>query len=389
MANLDAAKAKRRKERQRARAAEANGAQAKNGEAGRPAKSKTREWVDAIVFAVVVMVIVRTLIFDLFRIPTPSMEKNLLVGDYLFVSKLHYGTRLPMGLCVPFTDACVPGVRFPYLRLPGFTDVDRGDAVVFNWPADPEDKLINRRMHYIKRVIGLPGETLAVRNKVVHVDGEPLPFGEGMQQRWNVRLSGAGTRLPESRLRELGVTDVGATSDPRLVQLTATREAAEAIGAWSYVDGVEPAVVPSAAAYSRPLYPPDRAYTADNYGPVRIPAEGMTVALTPETWDLYETVIRRYEGHEAEALPGGGYAIDGEAATSYTFAQDYYFVMGDNRDNSEDSRFWGFVPMDHVVGKAVLVYFSWDLSDGLPRFSRMFTPIGDDGLNAELVEVEG
>ena len=388
MANPDAARAKRRKERQRARttrAAETNGARAQGDGAGRPPKSKTREWVDAVVFAVVVMVIVRTLIFDLFRIPTPSMEKNLLVGDYLFVSKLHYGTRLPMGLCIPFTDACVPGVRFPYVRLPGFTDVGRGDAVVFNWPADPEDKNVDRRMHYIKRVVGLPGETLAVRNKVVHVDGEPLPLGGGMQQLWNVYKDGQGLRLPESRLRELGVSDVGATNDPRLVQLVATREAAEAIAAWSYVERVEPSAVSSPGAYATPLYPPGQGYTADNYGPVRIPAEGVTVELTPQTWALYETVIERYEGHEAEPLPGGGYAIDGEAATAYTFEQDYYFVMGDNRDNSEDSRFWGFVPMDHVVGKAVLVYFSWSPGDGPPRLGRMFTPIDDDGLNVAAV----
>ncbi|MGI9174814.1 MAG: signal peptidase I [Rhodothermales bacterium] len=386
MANAEATQAKRRKERQRARAAraaEANGSPSKNGKNdGRPPKGKTREWVDAIVFAVVVMVIVRTLFFDLFRIPTPSMEKNLLVGDYLFVSKLHYGTRLPMGICVPFTDACVPGIRFPYIRLPGFTDVDRGDAVVFNWPADPEDKNVDRRMHYIKRVVGLPGETLAVRNKVVHVDGEPLPFGEGMQQRWDVFTNEAGLRLPESRLRELGVTDVGGTNDPRRVHITATREAAEAIAAWPYVERVEPSIVPSAAVYSTSLYPADQGYTADNYGPVQIPEKGQTVTLSPQTWALYETVISRYEGHTTQAQPGGGYTIEGQPATTYTFEQDYYFVMGDNRDNSEDSRFWGFVPMDHVVGKAIMVYFSWSPGDGPPRISRMFTPIGDDGLNA-------
>ena len=336
-------------------------------------KGKIREWTDALIFALVVMLIVRTLIFDLFRIPTPSMEKSLLVGDYLFVSKLHYGTRTPLTLGIPFTQLYLKGLALPHTRLPGFTDVQRWDAVVFNYP--PDALPIDRKMHYIKRVVGLPGETLEVRDKAVYVDGEALPLREGMQQYWDVYKKDRQVRLSEARLRELGVTEFGATQDPNVVRMVATPEAVEQIRAWPWIDRVEPYVAPENSGYGAYMYPSGHGYTPDNYGPVTIPAEGMTVQLTETNWDVYAPVIERYEEHTVRRLSDGGFEIDGEQATEYTFSQDYYFMMGDNRDNSEDSRFWGFVPMSHVVGKAVLVYFSWDAERTLPRLSRLFTLI--------------
>lgn len=333
-----------------------------------------RQWGEALFFAAIVVLIVRTLFFDLFRIPTPSMEKNLLVGDYLFVSKLHYGTRLPLTLGVPFTSWHLPGVRFPYTRLPGFSDVERGDAIVFNYP--PEQQPIDRKMHYIKRVIGMPGETLSVRDKVVHIDGEPLPLGTGMQQFWYVYKSDPRYRLPASRLRELGVSDRRPTQDESVVRVLATRSAVEAMTAWPSVERVEPYIARD-DAYSALMYPPGRGYTPDNYGPIRIPVEGESVVLTGENWPVYEPVISRYEGHTTQRVGDDGFRIDGEPATTYTFTQDYFFAMGDNRDNSEDSRFWGFVPENHIVGKALFTYFSWDSESTLPRFGRIFRPIQD------------
>ena len=327
-----------------------------------------------MVFAVVVMVILRTLFFDLFRIPTPSMEKNLLVGDYLFVSKLHYGTRTPMTLGVPFTQVYLPGLKFPSARLPGFSEVKRDDAVVFNWPADNVD-VIERRMHYIKRVVGLPGETVAVVGKQVQINGETLPLQTGMQQYWRIYKTDPRVQLNRTALQELGITDVLQTADPAVVQLNATEDAAETIAAWPWVERVEPAVVSSNTVYDAAMYPPGRGWTPDNYGPVRIPGEGMTYELTEENWPFYETVISRYEGHQTGRTSDGEFLIDGSLATEYTFEQDYFFAMGDNRDNSEDSRFWGFVPMDHIVGKALLVYFSWDKDSMLPRFGRLFSTI--------------
>jgi len=372
-----ATKTQRQKEREKRRANREKTRERSNGrpEDAPPKKSKLREWVDALVFAAVVMLIVRTLFFDLFKIPTPSMERNLLVGDFIFVSKLHYGTRTPMTLGVPFTQIYLKGLELPWTRLPGFSEIKRLDDVVFNYPVD--EAPIERKTHYIKRVMGLPGETLEVRDKVVHIDGEPIPLMEGMQQRWIVYKSSPSVRLSRSKLEELGVAPDGFVDPPNsnIAQVNATPEAVRVIESWPWVERVEPAIATD-PGYSDLMYPPGRGWTPDNYGPVSIPAEGETVTLTPETWAEYETVIRRYEGHTTARGDGGTYLIDGKPATTYTFAQDYYFMMGDNRDNSEDSRFWGFVPMDHIVGKAVLIYFSWEKGEGdligIPRFGRIF-----------------
>lgn len=337
---------------------------------GRRRKSKFREWSDAIVFALVVMLIVRTLLFDLFRIPTPSMEKNLLIGDYLFVSKLHYGTRTPMTIGIPFTQIFLKGIDLPHTRGPGFSSIQRGDAIVFNFP--PEEKPVDRKMHYIKRVVGLPGESLEVVNKVVHVDGEDLPLLDGMQQYWNVYKRDPRVHLSGAALRNLGVSDVQGTSNPTVVRVLATGTAVDEIRSWPWVERVDPYIAPGNVGYSALMYPPGRDYTPDNYGPIPIPAKGMNVRLTPENIPLYEPVITNYEHHAVQMLEDGTIEIDGVRVDSYTFEQDYYFVMGDNRDNSEDSRFWGFVPMDHVVGKAILIYFSWDADAMLPRFGRIF-----------------
>ena len=341
-------------------------------------KGAVREWLDAMVFAIIVMVIVRSLFFDLFRIPTPSMENSLLVGDYLIVSKLHYGTRTPMTLGIPFTAIHIKGLELPWTRLPGFTEVKRGDAVVFNWPGDGA-ATIDRKMHYIKRVVGMPGEMISVIDKVVHVNGEPLHLSETMLQEWFVEKRDDRVRLSGTRLRELGVKQITPTNSARVLRVLATKGAADGIRELPYVVEVRPAIARANEAYQSFLYPGGRSYTPDNYGPLTIPMAGQEVTLTEENWPVLQPVISRYEGRQTGTGPDE-YLIDGVPAATYTFAQDYYFVMGDSRDNSEDSRFWGFVPMDHIVGKAVVVYFSWN-ADGSPpffgqvRFGRMFSLI--------------
>ena len=336
-------------------------------------KGPVREWIDALVFAVVVMVIIRTLFFDLFRIPTPSMEQNLLVGDYLFVSKLHYGTRTPISLGIPFTQVYLPNLTLPWTRFPGFGEVERGDAMVFNWPAD-RGKPVDRKMHYIKRVVGLPGDTVRVGNKTVYINGTPQALLDGMQQQWYVfkkdpRVSISGRRLG------LGIEDLTPTPDPSIVRILATQSAADSLAQWDTVDRVAPAITRSDAGYSSHMYPANAGYTPDNYGPVRVPIEGEEITFSEENWPYLEGVLRDYEGVTVMAN-ADGYWINGELSSSFTFTQDYFFVMGDNRDNSEDSRFWGFVPMSHVVGKALLTYFSWDADGGMPllgqiRYSRI------------------
>ena len=341
---------------------------------GKPRKSKLREWIEALVFAVIVMVIVRTLFFDLFRIPTPSMEKSLLVGDYLFVSKLHYGTRTPMTIGIPFTDIYLPGFEIPSTRLPGFSEVKRGDAIVFNWPAD-NVSAIDRRTHYIKRVVGLPGETLQIRDKGVYIDGNFNAMLPSMQQFWYIYKKGPQFTLSPTALKDLGVGEIVQSANPSVVRIVATNPAVEKIRSWPGVDRVEPVIAPTNEVYDNAMYPPRHGFTPDNFGPITIPKKGETVTLNEENWPFIALVITRYEGHEAERNVDGTFTIDASPASTYTFAQDYFFAMGDNRDNSEDSRFWGFVPMDHVVGRAILIYFSWNKDSNLPRFSRLLSNI--------------
>jgi len=266
----------------------------------------------------------------------------------------------------------VPGITFPYERLPGFSRVQRGDAIVFNFP--PDDAPTDRKVHYIKRVIGMPGDTLAVRDKLVHIDGEPLPLGRGMMQTWTVTKSDPRYQIPRSRMDAIGIEQIQPTQSATTVRMLATPAAVRQVQEWSWVESVEPYVTTN-DSYNGLMYPADRDYTRDNYGPVHIPAEGETVRLTTRNWPVYKPVITQYEGKDARQMTDSTFAIEGERTTTYTFTQDYFFVMGDNRDNSEDSRFWGFVPMTHIVGKAVITYFSWDYQSWMPRFGRILDPI--------------
>jgi signal peptidase I, bacterial type len=258
--------------------------------------------------------------------------------------------------------------------------VQRGDPIVFNYP--PDDEPIDRKVHYVKRVIGMPGDTLSVRDKLVHIDGDPLPLGRGMQQYWTVTKSDARYQIPRRRMEEMGISEVRRTNRAETVRVLATPEGAKQMRQRSWVRSIEPYVLNS-DEYNDLMYPSGRGYTPDNYGPVHIPAKGTTVTLTDRNWALYRPVIVRYEGHDARQMTDSTFAIDGARTSTYTFQQDYFFAMGDNRDNSQDSRFWGFVPMDHVVGKAVLTYFSWDHEAWLPRFGRILRPIADAGVFRE------
>jgi len=363
-----------RRKRREDRAAQQSSKDGSGDKGGRKPKGRIREWFDALAFAVVVMLIVRTLFFDLFRIPTPSMEKSLMVGDYLFVSKLHYGTRTPMTIGIPFTSVYLKGIQFPFFRIPGFSEVKRDDAIVFNWPAD-NVSAIDRRMHYIKRVVGLPGETVEIKEKIVHIDGNAQKLLPGMQQSWRVLKTERRVQLSNSWLDEIGVTEVIQTENPLVLLVVGTEGAIEQIRQRPWVEKIEPAITLNDDRYSQLMYPPGRGYTPDSFGPITIPAKGDKITLTDEVWPVIEKVISRYEGRTTGRSADGSFLIDGFAATTYTVKQDYFFVMGDNRDNSEDSRFWGFVPMDHVVGKALFVYFSWDTGSRLPRFERIFSKI--------------
>lgn len=297
------------------------------------------------------------------------MESTLLVGDFVLVSKLPYGPRLPLTLGVPFTDLYWSGLVFPTVRLPGSGRILRGDLVVFNYP--PEPGPIDRKAHYVKRVVGLPGDTVSLVDKRVVVNGATVERPSTGQQQWVVEKADRAVDLSPDRLRPLGVLLSKPLRDSLAVQVTATREVARLMQRLPGVVAVEPSLMPTTARAAH-IFPPGSGFNRDHYGPVHVPQKGDTIELTPETWRWYGSVIARHEGNpDARLLASGTVLINGRPQARYRFRQDYYFVLGDNQDDSLDSRWWGFVPADHVVGRPILVYFSWDPVRGRPRMDRL------------------
>ena len=341
-------------------------------------KSAVREWFDSILFAVIAATLIRWLFFEAFTIPTPSMENSLLVGDFLFVSKLHYGTRTPKTpLQVPLTHQTIWGtsipsytdaIQLPQYRLPGFSDVKRGDVVVFNYPPELQHP-VDLKTNYIKRCVGLPGDKLEVRDLQVYTNGVAMVNPPRMEDEYFVATTTAVNE--EKVFKDNGISeyhsytesfnDTIATNDQPGYLVFTTVEIAAKLKTFDFVKSIT--MVKSPKEISEPmLYPnsPLFKWNRDNYGPITIPKEGMTVNLTPENIATYGTVIKSYEGNDDVTLDAASIKVGGKAITSYTFKQDYYFMMGDNRHNSADSRYWGFVPKDHIVGKAVFVWMSID-----------------------------
>lgn len=326
-----------------------------------------------MVIALSVAMLIRGFLLEAFRIPTSSMEKTLLAGDFVLVSKLHYGPRLPQAVGIPFTDIYVEGLELPSLRFPGFSEPRHGDVVVFNFPM--EDKPIGRKTHYIKRIIGLPGDSLSIVDKVPHINGMQMPLMGSMQQRW-LAIRRPDSVFPMDRLESKGVEEVGPVG-PSLegVSFQSTVALAREVSSWREIESIQPLVMPADGGASAQIFPRGSGFGKDNYGPLFIPAKGSTIPLDTLTISAYRDAIVRFEKRELAELPDGTMLIDGRPSSEYTFEQDYFFVMGDNRDSSYDSRLWGFVPWSHVVGKATTIYFSWNLQEEKPRTERMFTGI--------------
>jgi signal peptidase I len=325
------------------------------------------EWAGAVVLALIAALLIRALFFEAFRIPSESMENTLQVGDFVLVSKLHYGARLPITLGLPFTKLYLADLRLPYMRLPGFAAVSRGDVVVFNVPT--EDGAVDRKTHYIKRVVGLPGDTLSILNKIPHAGGTTLPLRPEMKQRWRV-YPAEGQAIPIDRLARLGVAQFAPPErrdDP--VDFEGTAAVAAQIAQWAEIRDVR-SLVRGHGLQTR-VFPADRGFTLDNYGPLYIPSAGDTLHLTEESWPVYGALLTRFENPPVVRLGEDRFAVEGQPASTYVVGQDYYFVMGDNRDSSLDSRTWGFVPGDHLVGKAVAIYFSWDPYQKRARLERI------------------
>lgn len=357
-------------------------------------KSAAREWTDAIIFAVVAATLIRTLFIEAYTIPTESMERSLLVGDFLFVSKVNYGARTPMTpIAFPFAHHTMPiigtkaywdGVKLPYYRLPGLSEVKKGDVVVFNYPMEadsPYYRPVDKRENYIKRCQGAPGDTLSIVNAQVYVNGKPNPNPPEGQINYEVQTN--GTEVNPKLLDELHITLSDYTPYP-----TMTKASAEALKGYANITKVQPHITPKdSVEYGGEVFPnsaqyithnqPFNKWNQDNYGPIIIPKKGWTVKLDSLTLPFYRRAITVYEGNKLE-VKGTDVYINGQKANSYTFKMNYYWMMGDNRHNSLDSRFWGFVPEDHIVGKALFVWMSWD-SNGTflnkIRWKRLFMGI--------------
>ena len=382
-----------------------------------PKKTPVREWLDAIVWAVVAALIIRTFLFEAYTIPSSSMEKSLLVGDYLVVSKIGYGPRVPnTPLAFPFVHHTLPWSKtaksyiekpqLPYKRLPGTTEIKRNDPIVFNFPAGDtvsevyqsnvtfyqlvryfgRDKVMNdkkqfgniitrpvdKRENYVKRLIGMPGDTLQIIDGIVYINGEIGEQPNEMQHNYIVKITSNG--INPKILEKYNITEGYRTAHADELIFNMTADIAEEFRKLPFVTSVERRIAPVGTEISDDIFPNDTTHfkwNADNFGPIVIPQEGKTVKINTENIALYDRIIRAYELNDMR-IKDGKIFINGEETDEYTFKMDYYWMMGDNRHNSQDSRFWGYVPVDHIVGKPVFVWLSIDKNTGKIRYNKTF-----------------
>jgi signal peptidase I len=418
--------------------------------------SVTHEWMEAIVFAVIAATIIRTFFFEAYTIPTPSEEKTLMVGDYLFVSKASYGARIPMTpISFPFAHTTIAGninsylewLKLPYLRIPGFTNVKRHDAVVFNFPEGdtvcsnldnpsyyylcrkygrnliigdrteiqennngyPGEIIVrplDQEENYIKRCIAVAGDTLLIKHAEVFINGQRDEVPEESQVKYIIK---AKEEIAPSEFAKLDITDeyypAQYIEGSYVYFINLTKQSAEELRNFYGVVSVIPMPtdrdnneemirlhtileIPRYQDSTEPnpqIFPfsPNYPGNVDNFGPLWIPKKGVTVKIDTFNLPLYRRIITAFE-HNSLAVKGATIYINGSAANSYTFKMNYYFMMGDNRHNSVDSRFWGFVPEDHVVGKASFIWMS--LKQNVPffkkfRIKRFFTFVNSEGLS--------
>jgi len=357
--------------------------------------SAARDWFNSILFAVIAATLIRWTTVEAFVVPTPSMENTILVGDYLFVSKFHYGTRTTSTpLQVPLTHQKIWGTNIPsYLdwielpsyRLPGFSEVKRGDVVVFNVPPvsmnEGQVHPIQLKSNYVKRCVAVAGDRLQIVDKEIFVNGSALPHPENMKFRYMVASKDEITARTLTRL-ELGKDDyffLGRLDNKVMYSMFLTNKQLEQLSSLPFIssvtkedkinNGPESDIFPS-SEYSR--------WNGDAYGPLVIPKKGMSIEINDTTLAYYGETIRLYEHLDNASIENNKLIIDGKVCTNYSFSQDYYFMMGDNRHNSLDSRYWGFVPGDHIVGKPLFIWLSLDYDAGIlnkVRWKRMFTKI--------------
>ena len=352
-------------------------------------KSEVRSWIDAIGFAVIAATILRTFLIEAYTIPTSSMEKSMLIGDFLFVSKVAYGPRVPMTpIAFPLVHHTMPigngksyteAVKLPYHRMKGLGEIERNDCVVFNWPAETLGRPVDKKENYVKRCVGVPGDKIELIDAQLMVNDAPQEEPEGMKKQWHYNVSTKGNGLnPNILYEKYDITEGGYGRNKNEYNLTLTNESRDAIQNFTNVTSVK-RQYEKGGIYADYIFPHDKNFkwNVDNFGPITVPAAGETVSITTENLSIYKDIIERYENNKLEVVAGEIY-INDKVATTYTFAMDYFWMMGDNRHNSADSRFWGFVPENHIVGKALFVWMSWDKNaKGLNkiRWNRLFSSV--------------
>ena len=365
-------------------------------------RTKTGDTISSLLFAIVVATLVHTYFMQPFTIPTSSLEKSLLVGDFLFVSKFHYGARTPMtAVAAPMVHDTIPILnvksyskwpQLPYFRFPGMQEIKNNDIVVFNWPADTVRqffkaekgvvKPIDKKSNYVKRCVGIPGDSLSIVDGEVYINGKKLilPPRAKPQLSYLVTFDGKTPIDLPHVLSELDITDGGGYRQDTGDTLIISAMTDEAAARLRNIPGVT-LVKKNLSKKPEGNIWGNTSWNGDNFGPIYIPQAGKTVALNIETLPFYKKIIVEYE-HNDLKVTGNEIRINGAPASSYTFKQNYYWMMGDNRHRSEDSRYWGYVPENHVVGKPVFIWMSWDSNGkGLNkvRWDRVFTTVSGDG----------
>lgn len=400
-------------------------------------------WVDDIVFALVAVYFINIFVFQNYQIPSSSLEKSLLVGDYLFVSKLSYGPRVPnTPIAFPLVQNTFPifncksyldWPEWGYKRVKGLGEVKRDDIVVFNFPAGDtvalkvqnpdyytlvkeygrdyiwEDKAtfgdviyrpVDKRENYVKRCIGMPGDTIEIRNNQVFIDGKAAKNPEKLQYNYFIETDGSMLSEEQFRLLDISKDDrvlINGNNNANLMSFLGIQPNAQgqfnpvyhfpmtqkALETAKKLPIIKQVIIEPDSFGGATYFPVDypTGWSRDNYGPLWIPKKGATIPLTEENIGLYSRCIRNYEGNTLEVKEGKAY-INGQPTDSYTFKYDYYWMMGDNRHNSADSRSWGFVPEDHIVGKPIMIWLSLDkdrgIFDGGIRWNRMFRWVHPD-----------
>ena len=369
------------------------------------ATTKTGDTVSSLLFAIVVATVVHTYFIQPFTIPTSSLEKSLLVGDFLFVSKYNYGARTPMTpIAAPMVHDTLPIIKtksylkwpqLPYFRFPGYEKIKNNDIVVFNWPVDTVvkffdrsgikvDKPIDKKSNYVKRCVGIAGDSLQIKDGDVYINGKKLILPERAKPQYSYKVTfDANTPIDfEFLIKDMHITDPYGLNQTRdTIIFSALPQ--ENVNRLRNVPGIKSVTQIINKEADRTVFPQTKDWNVDNFGPIYIPKTGKSVAINLETLPFYSRIITEYEGNKLE-IKGSDIYINDQKATSYQFKQDYFWMMGDNRHNSEDSRFWGYVPENHIVGKPIFIWMSIDgINDGIKnwkiRWDRLFTTVSGEG----------